>query len=195
MEKSIDDYPSIVTIKKAKLIIEQIEKSICRIYCKDGSKGTGFFCYIKNKKGKKLRVLITNNHIIGHEQINKNQKLTISFNNDKEIADLYLDSNKNIYTDKDYDITIIELKEKEFNNNLFLEIDDRVYLENSKNMFNKKSVYIIQYPKEYGPSVSYGIIKNINEKNGIEHCCHTNQGSSGSPIINLDNNKVLGVHY
>ena len=195
MEKSLEDYPSIITIKKTKIIIDQIEKSICKIYCKDGSQGTGFFCYIKNKKGKKYRVLITNNHIIGHNQINEKQKLTISFNNEKEIEELNLDANKNIYTNKDYDITIIELKEKEFNNKLFLEIDDRVYLENSKNMFNKKSVYIIQYPKEHGASVSYGIIKRINEKNGIEHLCHTSQGSSGSPIINLDNNKVLAVHY
>ena len=194
MEKFLDDYPSIITIEKTETIIEQIKHSICKIY-NDGTQGTGFFCKIMNRKGKKFRVFITNNHIIGYDQINEKQKLTISFNNDKKTAELNLNAYKHIYTDKDYDITIIELNEKEFNNKLFLEIDDRVYLENPETMFKKKSVYIIQYPKDYGASVSYGIIKNINEKNEIEHCCHTDKGSSGSPIINLENNKVIAVHY
>ena len=45
---------------------------------------------------------------------------------------------------------------------------------------------------------STGIIHNIIEYNDnystILHFCETQFGSSGSPIINLDNYKVLGIH-
>jgi surface protein len=42
-------------------------------------------------------------------------------------------------------------------------------------------------------SVSYGIIKQIMDFN-IYHTCYTEPGSSGSPIMNLLNNKVIGIH-
>jgi len=194
LQKSLEDYPSIVSLKKTKIIIDQIEKSICKIYSKDGATGTGFYCFIKNENKEKIPVLITNNHIIDQKQINKKQKLKVYFNNDEKYADLILDADKkNIYTDIGYDITIIELKEKEIKNQLFLEIDDGVYFED-KDKFKKRSAYTIQYPKEFGASVSYGIIKYINEKNEVLHFCHTSNGSSGSPILNLENNKVIAIH-
>lgn len=61
------------------------------------------FCYIENKKDKeksneKVPVLITNNHIIGENQINQKQQMKISFNNDQRWENLNLDrSKKNIY--------------------------------------------------------------------------------------------------
>ena len=63
MEKFLDDYPSIITIEKTETIIEQIKHSICKIY-NDGTQGTGFFCKIMNRKGKKFRVFITNKFIL-----------------------------------------------------------------------------------------------------------------------------------
>ena len=200
LEKCFEDYPSIVTTEKTKLILNQIENCICKIYINEGGYGTGFLCYIENKRDKnkneeKIPVLITNNHIIGDEQINKNQQLKISFNNDKRWENLNLDRNKiKIYTSKKYDTTIIEIKKKELNTNSFLEIDDRVYKEGYEYIFKKKGAYIIQYPNDFPASVSYGVIKDINETNEIKHFCHTREGSSGSPILNLDNNKVIGVH-
>ena len=99
-EKCFEDYPSIVTIEKTKIIINQIENSICKIYINEGGHGTGFFCYIENKKGheksnEKVPVLITNNHIIGEDQIKHKQQLKISFNNGKRWENLNLDRNKN----------------------------------------------------------------------------------------------------
>ena len=32
------------------------------------------------------------------------------------------------------------------------------------------------------------------QKKGIIHNCNTDSGSSGSPIISLDSNKVIGIH-
>ena len=43
--------------------------------------------------------------------------------------------------------------------------------------------------------VSYGNIKQIKDKQNICHLCSIENGSSGSPILSLNNFKVLGVHY
>ena len=54
-----------------------------------------------------------------------------------------------------------------------------------------KSFTAIQYGEE--ACVSYGILYRINKYN-IIHICSTDNGSSGSPILNLKNNKVIGIH-
>ena len=41
--------------------------------------------------------------------------------------------------------------------------------------------------------VSYGKLIEINSYD-IKHICNTMHGSSGSPILNLSNNKVIGIH-
>ena len=46
---------------------------------------------------------------------------------------------------------------------------------------------------EQKASVSYGILNEINGFDLIHYCC-TEQGSSGSPILKLSNNKVIGIH-
>ena len=43
--------------------------------------------------------------------------------------------------------------------------------------------------------VSYGLISEINEKNGISHKYNTDKGSSGSLILSLKNNKLIGIYY
>ena len=43
--------------------------------------------------------------------------------------------------------------------------------------------------------VSYGAIKYINEKKyDIGYLCTTFGGSSGGPLLNLNNYKVIGIH-
>ena len=43
--------------------------------------------------------------------------------------------------------------------------------------------------------ISYGVIKDISKDNyNLKHLCETELGSSGSPLLNLHNNKVIGVH-
>jgi len=59
----MDRYPNPVSIENTKRILMQMEKSVFCIYRNDGSKGTGFFCFI-SLKDKRLPVMITNNHVI-----------------------------------------------------------------------------------------------------------------------------------
>ena len=88
------------------------------------------------------------------------------------------------------DITIIEIKPNRDKINNFLEIDDKILELECK----RKSIYILHYPKDK-LLVSYGLIKNILDGKKISHYCNTENGSSGSPILSLNNFKVIGVHY
>ena len=64
------------------------------------------------------------------------------------------------------------------------------------NKYINKSIYTLQYPNNEKVSVSYGIIKAIDLVNNhnITHLCSTDKGSSGSPILNLLTNKLIGIH-
>jgi surface protein len=46
---------------------------------------------------------------------------------------------------------------------------------------------------EQKAAVSYGILKYKDNFDLIHYCC-TEKGSSGSPILKLSNNKVIGIH-
>ena len=181
-------YPKPVTIEGTMKILEQLKNCICKIENKNG-KGTGFFCSISEK----IKVLITSNHLVDEEIIKEDKEIKVSINDDKEHKIIELE-NKKIYTNKEYDIAIIEInKEKEKINN-YLELDKRI-MEQEKININSESIYTLQYLNSISGTkavVSYGIINNIDGYN-IKHYCCTEHGSSGSPIINLLNNKIIGV--
>ena len=153
-----------------------MKKNIIKISLNDGSKGTGFFCKIPFINNNELKVLITNNHIINEEIIKENKKIQISINNDKEYKIIELE-NKKIYTNKEYDITIIEInKEKEEINN-YIELDKDIMEQEIINL-NKESIYILQNPNSLDgqkAAVSYGIINNIDGNNIKHYCCTEGQ--------------------
>ena len=188
-EKSILDYPLPATIECTKTILNQLINCICKIENKKGN-GTGFFCSINEK----LKVLITNNHIINEEIIKANESIRVLLNDDKDFKIINL-KNKKYYTNEKYDTTIIEISPENENISKFLELDEEI-IQISKE--NPKSAYILQYPNinlyQQKAAVSYGIIKNIEEEYNIIHYCCTENGSSGSPILNLLNNKLIGIH-
>ena len=66
-EKSIKNSLEPVSIEITKKIINQMEKSVCKIYI-NGNKGNGFFAIIPYKN-KSKKVLITNNHVLGEKEI------------------------------------------------------------------------------------------------------------------------------
>ena len=188
-EKAVLNSPLPVTIECTKIILKQLTNYICKIENRKGN-GTGFFCSINDE----LKVLITNNHIINEDIIKRNEIIRVSLNDDKDFKTINL-KNKKFYSNEKYDITIIEINPKKDNITNFLELDDEI-IEISKD--NPKSVYILQYPNinlfQQKACVSYGIIKDIEEEYNIIHYCCTEHGSSGSPILNLLNNKIIGIH-
>jgi len=191
-EMLLEKYPRPVSIEGTKQILYQMENNICKIYKDDGGKGTGFFCNI-NYNNKAIHVMMTNNHVIDERYIKENNKIKITINDDKEIKIIKINDNRLIYTSEEYDTTIIEIIPNEDKINHFMEIDEIVFKEESNELFKNKSIYIIQYPKSDKSSVSYGILNNIIDYD-INHYCCTEFGSSGSPILNLLNNKIIGIH-
>ena len=66
--------------------------------------------------------MITNYHVIDEKFLKENEQIDITLNDDKENKTIQL-KNKIIYINKEYEITIIEIKEKENINN-YMKIDD-----------------------------------------------------------------------
>ena len=154
--------------------------------------GTGFFSKI-DYKGKTIPVLITNYHVIDDDFINKNKKLTFYINGNSHTIDI--NKGSVVYSDKKYDIMIIKLKECEGYS--FLEIDNNIFKDGSLEKYEKQGIYILHYPgNEEKAQISFGEgIKKIREDNDdIMHKCHTENGSSGSPILCAATNKVIGIH-
>ena len=110
-----------------------------------------------------------------------------------ENKSIEINTNKKIYTSKLFDTTIIEINEKD-NINDFMELDENVFKENP--ILYCETIYILQYLKygeEQKAAVSYGL---LNKKNGfiIKYSCCTDKGVSGSPVLRLTNNKIIGIH-
>ena len=111
-----------------------------------------------------------------------------SHNGDKVIN---LDPNRKIYSSKKYNTTIIELKESDNINN-YLELDENLFRNDIKDYYESQSIYILQYLFSGTASVSYGILNEFNGFN-FKHICFAESGSKGAPILNLSNNKVIGI--
>jgi len=186
-EMLIEKYPRPISIKDTKEILNQMENCICKIIKNEGEKGTGFFCNIKCNNYN-IPVMMTNYHIIDEKYIKEKNDIELTLDDDKISKTIILNNNnRKIYTNEEYDITIIEIKSEKDKINNFMDLDEEEIL------YNNKSIYIPQYPKGDKVVVSYGIINKIDGYN-INHYCCTECGSSGSPIINLLNHKIIGIH-
>ena len=202
-EKMIKGMPRMLSYNCTEKILKQMKENVCKINIEtDRFLGTGFICKIPfPDENHMLPVLITNNHVISERSFNEKIELFFEKKNHTIKIDLNLDSNRIKYTNENkYDVTIIELKEREKDEiNSYLELDDLI-IENIKSNSNKndvfkdKTIYIIQYPEGI-LSVSYGSILSIPEdkKYNLTYNCCTLGGSSGSPIFG-ENNKIIGIH-
>ena len=187
-EKLIESSPKPITIQGTEIILSQMKNSICKIY---KCNGTGFFCNIIFQNFD-FKVLITNYHIIDEKYIEDNKIIKISLNDEKEKRDIELNKRK-IYFNNKYDITIIEIKNSDNINVNYLKLDEKIFEDNSEFYYENKSIYLLHYPNQDKASVSYGITKKIDNDN-INHLCSTLPGSSGSPIMDLSNNTIIGIH-
>ena len=195
------DYPKPISYDSTKKILDQMAKNICKIYIEgkintDSKRGTGFFTKI-SVEDKLVPVFITNYHVINREYLESKNEIEVEIYNEKSKVIKIKDKVK--YFNKDYDVTIIEIDEKKDGKYEYLELDDNILNNNKIKQYIGKSIYIIQYPsyqENQQLSVSYGIIKSRFEEKQYDfiHYCSTEFGSSGSPILNIYNNKIIGIH-
>ena len=191
-EKILKNSVDSVSISGTSIILYQMIKCVCKIKLKNNVCGTGFFCRIPYGNNNTMICLITNYHVIDEKYFKENNNIDLLLNNenDGKIIDLRIER-KN-YFNKDYDITIIELKKTDKIKHV-LELDDNLFKDETRLFFEGKSIYSIQYQKGDNAVVSYGLMNRIDNYD-IKHTCNTTKGSSGSPILNLSNNKVIGIH-
>ena len=182
-----------IKIENLNVILEQSKECICKINLGENNLGTGFLCLIPFlDKSNQLTVLITNNHILKKDDISIGKIINFDINNKN--FKIKIDNSTKTYTNENYDITFIEIKKNVgLDVNKFLEIDYEIFEDNLYQKYKKQTIYIIHYG-DGEIKFSNGLIKSIGINNLIEHTCETSMGSSGSPIINYINNKVIGVH-
>ena len=149
--------------------------------------GTGFFCEIPFSD---IKVIFTNNHILDQEFLDNEKKLTYIIDIEKKEVEkeINLELKRIKYTNSELDFTIIEiLKEDKITN--FLEIDKYF---NSRD-YKDEHVFSVQFPLSQNLKISPG--KIIDKKDQFFlYTLGTNKGSSGSPIILINNSKVIGLH-
>ena len=177
-------------------IAEKVAKSICKITIRTKDNyvryGTGFFM----KFSDCLKFLITNYHVIDHNTVNENIELEILNNKKMKLVV----SNSYIKFYQIMDITIIKINNDNINNNIqFLGYDSNY--KKGYHIYNKADIFTIAHPLGLDASCASGTIVEITNYNNyyeFDHNIATDNGSSGCPIILLDNNenliKVIGIH-
>jgi len=189
----IKGHGKYISINKLKDLIELAENSICKIKYIDKS-GTGFFFQqnISNIKFYKKYFLMTNNHVLNGDFFENSFQLLIEFKNKERKIPL---NNRIKYTNNKLDFTIIEILSQDtfFNEITFLNIDDYIMDNKSESKYSIKDICIFQFP-EGELSFDKGEIESFEEYK-IKYFVSTESGSSGSPILLLNNNfKIIGIH-
>ena len=169
-------------------VANKLSKSICKITFTDNEDkkgyGTGFFMIYKT-----LKCLISVYHVINENIKNESIEIEI-FNNEK--FNLELKSRFIKFFKQPKDISIVEIKDSD-------SIKDIEYLNYDKNYIDGYSQYkgmevlSLGYPFGIELSTGSGKIININGYE-FEHNIPIEEGSSGSPIILFNLEKVIGIH-
>lgn len=178
-----------ITIEETQKILEQMINCVCKVKSK-GMYGTGFFCQIKFLDNTFIKVLTTSYQILDDNYFKENNEINLIINNQARIINLK--KKRKIYSNKDYDLTLVEIKDFDRISDCF-ELDENILSqENPKLFYENKTIYVIQYLNMEKASVSYGIFNDLIDSE-IKHTCNIKPGSNCSPILMSTNNKIIGI--
>ena len=170
-------------------------KAVCKIIIDNKNKvtGTGFFL----QDSYKNYFLITNYHVISKTTVEEKKIIEIEIH-DGKIFELNLQlMKKHIqFFENPLDITTIQINDfKELYQKVkFLEVDgDYMNHKNKYGVYKNNDVFALGYPLGKDLVPSPGKIKKIIGEE-FKHNCHTDYGSSGSPIILVSTMNVIGIH-
>ena len=108
IEEKKTNMPSSVSCEVLEKLVSYMKSYICKIKMSDESQGTGFFCKILCGWDEILKVLITNNHVLNKNDITSGKIINFSSDDDKYFYQISIDETRLVYTNYDYDITIIQ---------------------------------------------------------------------------------------
>ena len=175
-------------------VIIKVMKSICKIIIQIGKGrlgyGTGFFMKFKDTK----KYLITNYHVISRDMNFEN--ISIEIYNHKKF-ELNFNNRYIKYYPQPKDITIIEIQSAD---KIYKDIELLDYDLNYKKgykIYENVDIFSIEHPLGENAACASGKIINIDNFE-FDHDISTDNGSSGCPIILLNNNinsvQVIGIH-
>ena len=144
------------------------------------TKGIGILCNIKSKN---IKALITYNHMINFDFLNKGEKMILYIN--KKEYEINIKINRYKYTNEDLDFTIIEILDKDNIKN-FIEIDKFIY---SKNYTGSNIIFA--YLNDDGNDFELSHNKIIKKDNDY-YTCDIETMKEGI-IILKDNMKLIGI--
>jgi len=187
--------------KKYSKVFEKIKNCIYKITT-DHSNGICFFTKI-NYKSEPLKVLIANYSVFSETDFINSKKIIFYLYNQENKKVINLTGKRKIYLNKELDISIIQINDADEINN-FLELDDEIlkYLDKNeeeiinhfKNYNKNNSIYILNYNNLDSKISFLGSLTKIF-KNKLAYECYMSEDTSFSPIISLNNNKIIGIHY
>ncbi len=172
----------------------QVVKSVAKINYSN-CMATGFFIKFESNKNP-FYCLMTIQHLISHEKINKEESIYIIYENNEKYLRINLnEKERNIISFMEInnlDITLIEIIQKDG-------IDESNFLKpytGPNNQMIGKKISIIHFPFAKDNSLSNGKILEIADfnKNIFYHDAQTDKGSSGAPILLEGEIEVIGVH-
>ena len=175
-------------------IAYKVMKAICKIIIetkKETLYGTGFFMNYSDS----LKCLVTNYHVINPSL--ENEKIEIEIHNKNKMK-LKFNNRYTKYIERPKDIAIIEIKESD---EIYKDIEFLIYdlncIKTRYPLYKDADVFSIEHPYGDDAACASGKIINIYEYE-FDHNISTDKGSSGCPIILLNNNinmiQVIGIH-
>jgi len=183
------------TIEDMERIMHIMKNSICKISINNGQQGTGFLCRFNINDWDTLRCLVTTDFFIDESDFDPGSKINFSLDEGRINKEITIEENRKKYTNKEYGITFIEIKSKDgIKKESFMEIDENIYDNNPKEYLKRLPVFLLQYPNGDKIKKSEGIILKLRDNNTIEHLCKCDSCSSGGPLINFNNNKIIAIH-
>ena len=175
-----------------KLIIDkQQQKSICKIRINYDDIGYGFLALSPLTNKKILVAKIDSSYLLSKEN---DIKLII---NNKDPILLMSNEQRIIYSNGNFNITILELKESDgINEDNFLHFDfDGKENNNMIRSYKGKEIYIIPYKTKSKIIYPLGKIVDIEDNEKFVHDCKDlDKDLIPFPIFSLDNYKIIGIN-
>lgn len=172
--------------KVKKVLDKRIKKCIFNL--DEEKEIIGFFCLIPYGK-ERITVLITNNEKIDENYIRNNSIIKIIIEGKKK--NLVINDGRKYLVNKKYKTTIIEIIPQKDKIYQMLELDQSMFNEQPILSYINTYIIIFDYLSKNNISMSCGLINKIDNYI-IHHNC--NNYNSGTPILNLLNNRVIGLN-
>ena len=175
--------------------IMNVSKSVCKLKIETLSEtiiGTGFLLKFRINQ-EPFYCLMSNEHIIRKDKINKNNDIYIYYDNEYKVINIKLDTSKRYiksFRENSSDITVVEILEED---NIFRDYFLWNNPETDNDRLINKEIYIPQYAQGKDLVNARGEIIKINEYE-FTHLANTEYASSGSPIFLKNSTDVIGIH-